>query len=48
MATMWIVAHQGGWDEVALVGAPLLLFAGLLLLARRRAVAMAENHDDEV
>jgi len=31
------VAHQGGWDEILLVAAPLALLAGLLLLANRRA-----------
>lgn len=33
---MWILAHQGGWDEILFVLAPLLIFAGLLALARRR------------
>lgn len=31
-----VLAHQGGWDEVLFVLAPLLVFAGLLALARRR------------
>jgi len=31
-----LVAHQGGWDEVALVGAPILLIIALLALAKRR------------
>lgn len=30
------LAHQGGWDEVLFVLAPLLIFAGLLAMARRR------------
>jgi len=31
-----ILAHQGGWDEVLLVAGPILLIAGLLVLAKRR------------
>ena len=36
---MWctVLAHQGGWDEALLVGAPLLLFAGMVCNAKRRA-----------
>ncbi len=34
---MRVLAHQGGWDEVLLVLAPLVIFAGLLVVARRRA-----------
>lgn len=31
-----LLAHQGGWDELVFVLAPLLVFAGLLLVAKRR------------
>jgi hypothetical protein len=34
-----LLAHQGGWDEILLVAAPLLGLAGLLALATRRARA---------
>ena len=34
---MEVLAHQGGWDEILLVAAPLALLAGLLYLANRRA-----------
>lgn len=34
-----ILAHQGGWDEILLVAGPILVFAGLLRLANRRAEA---------
>jgi hypothetical protein len=37
VAAALILAHQGGWDEAFLVGVPLIVFAGLLLLAKRRA-----------
>lgn len=38
-----MLAHQGGWDEILFVLAPLLVFAGLLALARRRV----DGLDDE-
>jgi hypothetical protein len=34
--TQAIVAHQGGWDEILLVVAPMLLVVGLLWVAKRR------------
>lgn len=40
----WLLAHQGGWDEVALVLTPILLFAALLWLADRRASALKAAH----
>jgi len=46
-----LVAHQGGWDEVALVGAPILVIIALLVLAKRRVdrgfAAADSAHDDE-
>lgn len=32
-----VLAHQGGWDEILLVLAPLLVIALLLWVANRRA-----------
>ena len=32
-----VLAHQGGWDEILFVLAPLAIFAWLLHLARKRA-----------
>ncbi|MEX2293618.1 MAG: hypothetical protein WD691_07490 [Acidimicrobiales bacterium] len=32
-----VLAHQGGWDEILFVLAPITLFAFLLLVANRRA-----------
>lgn len=40
MAGALLLAHQGGWDEALFVLAPLLLFAGLLIVARRRVDQM--------
>ena len=39
-----LLAHQGGWDEMIFVLAPLVLFAVLLAVARRRV----EVEDDDV
>lgn len=43
MRTLAILAHQGGWDEVLLVGGPMFVIAGLLVLAKRRVDAKAET-----
>ncbi len=32
-----VLAHQGGWDEILMVAGPLLVFAGVLYLANKRA-----------
>ncbi|MGK2947819.1 MAG: hypothetical protein ACSLFP_04545 [Acidimicrobiales bacterium] len=37
MTTAALLAHQGGWDEIAFVLLPIALFAGLLAVANRRA-----------
>ena len=34
-----VVAHQGGWDEILLIAGPMVLIAGLLVLAKRRVDA---------
>ena len=39
-----VLAHQGGWDEVLMIGAPVLVIAGLLMLAKRRVDAITQNH----
>jgi len=42
-----LLAHQGGWDEILFVLAPLLVFAGLLALARKRADQLDPPSDQE-
>jgi len=48
MVTAAVLAHQGGWDEVVLVLLPLVVLAGLLRMARRRALQETEEGDDHV
>ena len=36
------LAHQGGWDEILMVAGPVLLFAWLLSVARKRAQTLAD------
>lgn len=45
---MALLAHQGGWDELLFVATPVVLFAGLLLLARSRAEREAADADEPV
>jgi hypothetical protein len=37
LATAAMLAHQGGWDEMLMVAAPILVFALILRTANRRA-----------
>lgn len=32
-----VFAHQGGWDELLLVGGPILIIGALLMVANKRA-----------
>jgi len=46
-----VLAHQGGWDEILFVAAPIVVFFGLLFLANRRAnelnrAAEADSNQD--
>lgn len=40
-----ILAHQGGWDEMLLVLAPILVIIGLLALAKHRVERGGDEHD---
>ena len=42
-----LFAHQGGWDEVLLITGPILVIAGLLILAKKRADAAARDRQSE-
>ena len=41
-----MLAHQGGWDEMLMVAAPILLFWLILRLARRRAERFDASLDE--
>ncbi len=43
-----LVAHQGGWDEALLIGAPILIIIGLLWLAKRRVDAASHGAGSNV
>ena len=38
-----LLAHQGGWDEALLIGGPMVVIAGLLVIAKRRVDAAARE-----
>jgi hypothetical protein len=38
-----VLAHEGGWDEMLLVAAPVAIFVVLLRVANARAAAQAEQ-----
>lgn len=38
-----LLAHQGGWDEIALVAGPLIVVGLALWLANRRAAAQLKQ-----
>ena len=40
-----MLAHAGGWDEIAMVAAPIAIFAGLLWMANRRAIREAAERE---
>ena len=44
--TAAVFAHQGGWDEILVVLMPLMLFAGLLYMARRRADQLGQDNSE--
>lgn len=45
MATIALLAHEGGWDEVLLVAGPIVLIVGLLAIVKRR-VDHVPAHDE--
>ena len=46
LATAAILAHQGGWDEMLMVAAPIVVFALILRVANRRAERRAAELAD--
>ncbi len=41
-----VLAHQGGWDEILLVGGPILLIVVILAIAKRRVDAHGAEPPD--
>jgi hypothetical protein len=41
-----LLAHQGGWDEILLVLAPIAVVGALLWVARRRVAKESANSRD--
>jgi hypothetical protein len=41
-----LLAHQGGWDELLMVVAPIVIFALLLRAANRRAARLEQERED--
>jgi hypothetical protein len=39
----FVLAHQGGWDEMLMVVVPVATFAGLLYVANRRASKLSDR-----
>jgi len=45
VAAGWLVAHQGGWDELLFVLVPISLFGGLLAIANKRASSVQAERE---
>jgi hypothetical protein len=43
-----MVAHQGGWDEMLFVIAPLVVVFGLIALVKRRATKSRSEPSDPI
>jgi hypothetical protein len=48
LAASWLIAHQGGWDELLFVLVPIGLFGGLLAIANKRASTAQAERDVEL
>lgn len=42
-----VLGHQGGWDEALFIAVPLILFAVLLVIARRRLDDVQASDSDD-
>jgi hypothetical protein len=42
-----LLAHQGGWDEMLFVAVPIAIFAGLLVIANRRASRIEQQRPSD-
>lgn len=46
-AAMYVLAHQGGWDEMLMVAVPVAVFAALLYAANNRASKLSNGTEAE-
>lgn len=42
----WILAHQGGWDELLMFGIPIVLAVVAVRIAEKRGKAKRAKEDD--
>jgi len=47
LAIQAILAHEGGWDELLLVGGPIVVIIGLLVLAKHRVDAISRTDTEQ-
>lgn len=47
MLAVEVLAHQGGWDEILMVAAPVALFVVLLRSANRRNASEQGSRDPD-
>ena len=43
----WILAHQGGWDEILIIIGPIAAIVGIVALVRRRLNREAQKTAEE-
>lgn len=44
----WIIAHQGGWDELLMFGVPIVIAVGAVKWAEKRSARKrSESSDNE-
>ena len=43
-----VLAHQGGWDEMLLIAAPIVIFVVLLRIANARAAHLRDEEADPI
>jgi hypothetical protein len=46
-ASIALLAHQGGWDEILLVTVPIVAIVAVLAVAKRRVDKMQPDQPDE-
>jgi hypothetical protein len=47
LADRVVMMHQGGWDEIAIVGGPLLIIGVLIAVARKQRPLDQDPNDDD-